>query len=76
MKKSILLPVLMAAMAACNNNAPANQTDSTLQNTTSGTPAVIHITGTYQGTLPCADCPGMDYQVSLYDDHTFSELVA
>jgi uncharacterized lipoprotein NlpE involved in copper resistance len=76
MNKSILLPVLMAAMAACNNNTPANQTDSTLQNITPGTPAVIHITGTYQGTLPCADCPGMDYQVSLYDDHTFSQLVA
>lgn len=76
MKKSVILPLLLAFITACNNNHPTQQTDSTLHNTTSGTPAATPITGTYQGTLPCADCPGMDYQVSLYDDHTFSELVA
>jgi uncharacterized lipoprotein NlpE involved in copper resistance len=76
MKKSVILPVLLATMAACNNNPSSQQTGSTLQNTTPATAVASHITGTYQGTLPCADCPGMDYQVSLYDDHTFSELVA
>jgi len=76
MKKSILLPIFLALAAACNNNPPASQTDSTLQKPAPGPSTAAHITGTYQGTLPCADCPGMDYQVSLYDDHTFSELVA
>lgn len=76
MKKSLVLAALIATMAACNNNHPAHQTDSTLQNTTTPPAVATHITGTYQGTLPCADCPGMDYQISLYDDHTFSELVA
>lgn len=71
MKQHFLLPVLLAVLAACNNNTA----DHHAQNTPKNTPAP-HITGTYQGTLPCADCPGMDYQISLYDDHTFSELVA
>jgi len=26
---------------------------------------------TFTGTLPCADCPGIDYHVDLFDDETF-----
>jgi len=26
---------------------------------------------TFLGTLPCADCPGIRYQLDLYPDHTF-----
>ncbi|PSL49546.1 putative membrane protein [Chitinophaga niastensis] len=73
MRTLILLSFLLATMAACNNNTSGNQAGSITRKTT---PATTHITGTYQGTLPCADCPGMDFQVSLYDDHTFSELVS
>ncbi|MCW3462641.1 copper resistance protein NlpE N-terminal domain-containing protein [Chitinophaga nivalis] len=71
-----LSSLLLATLAACNNNTPDNTsgTDSTTQ-VTHPVPTLA-INGTYQGTLPCADCPGMDYQVSLYDDHTFSELTA
>lgn len=29
--------------------------------------------GTYHGTLPCADCPGIDYQLTLNKDLTYSE---
>lgn len=29
--------------------------------------------GTYSGTLPCADCPGIDYQLTLSNDHYYSE---
>jgi len=76
MKNSIILPVLLTAFTACNNNTATTQNDSTLQHTTPGTATPTVITGTFQGTLPCADCPGMDYQISLFDDHTFHELVA
>ncbi|NML36402.1 hypothetical protein HHL17_04270 [Chitinophaga sp. G-6-1-13] len=77
MRKLICLTTLFAALMACNNN----QTSQTTTDSTAAgkqTPAAIttHITGTYQGTLPCADCPGMDYQISLFDDHTFTELVS
>lgn len=68
-------------IAACNSNQPsAGEADTTLNNngdsmvSTSAAPPPV--AGTYQGTLPCADCPGMDYQLSLYSDHTFNELVA
>jgi copper homeostasis protein (lipoprotein) len=27
---------------------------------------------TFVGKLPCADCPGIDYRLSLNPDHTFS----
>lgn len=30
-------------------------------------------TGTYYGTLPCADCPGIDYELQLNQDGTFRE---
>lgn len=26
---------------------------------------------TYRGTIPCADCPGIRYQLNLYDNHTY-----
>lgn len=28
--------------------------------------------GTYQGTLPCADCAGIDYTLTLNEDQTYS----
>ncbi|SEW18177.1 copper resistance protein NlpE N-terminal domain-containing protein [Chitinophaga arvensicola] len=76
MKKILLLPVLLSALAACNNNTTTSGSDSSVPHTPSATRTAPVLTGTYQGTLPCADCPGMDYQISLFDDHTFSELVA
>lgn len=76
MKKSFLLPVLFSALAACNHQDTTTGSDSTSQNTSPATRTTPNVIGTYQGTLPCADCPGTDYQISLFDDHTFSELVA
>jgi len=76
MKNSIILPVLLTAFTACNNNTATTPHDSTSQHPTPGTAPPTVLTGTFQGTLPCADCPGMDYQISLFDDHTFHELVA
>ncbi|MBC9931435.1 copper resistance protein NlpE N-terminal domain-containing protein [Chitinophaga qingshengii] len=79
MRTLIGLSALFAVLTACNNH-PTTQTgtDSATGGTTTpkATTTATHITGTYQGTLPCADCPGMDYQISLFDDHTFTELVS
>ena len=33
----------------------------------------INVDGTYQGILPCADCPGIDYQLTLKNNQTYSE---
>lgn len=35
-------------------------------------PALSALPATFIGTLPCADCPGIRYQLNLYPDHTFS----
>jgi len=31
--------------------------------------------GTYYGELPCADCPGINYELQLNDDKTYTEKV-
>ncbi|HKJ42115.1 MAG TPA: copper resistance protein NlpE N-terminal domain-containing protein [Sunxiuqinia sp.] len=36
-------------------------------------PRKTTLNGIYQGVLPCADCPGIDYQLILKNDHTYSE---
>ena len=35
-------------------------------------PAISGLPATFVGTLPCADCPGIRYQVNLLPDGTFS----
>ncbi len=75
MLRNVLFFALLTGLAACNNHS-AHQTQDSLQTHTTPSGSVTHITGTYQGTLPCADCPGKDYQISLYDDHTYQDLVS
>lgn len=50
----------------------------TTKTTHSGTADMAHNSrnsvdwaGTYQGTLPCADCPGIRYTITLNDDGTY-----
>ncbi len=31
-----------------------------------------HWAGTYEGVLPCADCPGIKTVITLKDDHTYT----
>lgn len=53
---------------------------SLLLSHTAGTPAASSVSSesslsvlpaTFVGMLPCADCPGIRYQVNLFPDHTF-----
>jgi uncharacterized lipoprotein NlpE involved in copper resistance len=34
-------------------------------------PDILGLPATFVGTLPCADCPGIRYQVNLFPDQTF-----
>ena len=36
-------------------------------------PPIEAPTGTFYGTLPCADCPGIRYELTLNDDETYVE---
>lgn len=31
------------------------------------------VSGTWQGTIPCADCPGIEYELTLKPDKTYRE---
>lgn len=35
------------------------------------TPSITNLPATFIGTLPCADCPGIVYQINLLPDRTF-----
>jgi copper homeostasis protein (lipoprotein) len=39
---------------------------------TADQPFLSRLPATFTGTLPCADCPGINYQLNLLSDHTFS----
>jgi uncharacterized lipoprotein YbaY/heat shock protein HslJ len=58
-KVSLLLQRVGAA-------APANA---------SAASALAQLPATFSGTLPCADCPGIHYQLNLHSDHTFSSTM-
>jgi uncharacterized membrane protein len=78
----LLLVILGIFTASCNGDSgQGNSTDSSaLPPSADSTGESISgpaskASGSYQGTLPCADCPGIDYQISLYDDHHYRELM-
>ena len=39
---------------------------------TAGGQTISGLPASFVGTLPCADCPGIVYQVNLFSDHTFA----
>lgn len=83
-KMKIFLPAfaLFAFMASCNNQATESQTtnnDSIIENTTPAVPDThnsqnsLTWNGTYKGTLPCADCEGIETTIVLNSDNTFEK---
>jgi uncharacterized lipoprotein NlpE involved in copper resistance len=75
--KKTLLSALVLITLACNNK-PANSGSESADNIgkTDSSHVFTPLHGTFQGTIPCADCPGINYQITLFDDHTYSELTA
>lgn len=74
MKTRILLPILAAfILSSCEKKeeevitrTPAEVVDDkhTAQNS-------LDIVGTYRGVLPCADCEGIETEISLLPDETY-----
>jgi len=61
------LVVLALIVGACQTKKiVSNQADSAHNSQNS-----LDWSGTYQGTLPCADCPGIRYVLTLKDDHSY-----
>jgi uncharacterized membrane protein/uncharacterized lipoprotein NlpE involved in copper resistance len=73
----IFTSILGIILAACGGNktAPAAADSSALLTPAHPDLGAHPPSGSYQGTLPCADCPGIDYQISLYDNNRYKTLM-
>lgn len=83
MKKLLLLAATVATLSACNQTAPKteNVPDSTITSLPDSSTAGVDTThtsqnsldwaGTYEGIIPCADCPGIKTSLQLNNDGTF-----
>lgn len=79
MKKIVLSLVLMAAvLVSCNEKKTTDTTEPKENTEEIPNPDPAHNAqnsldwfGEYTGTLPCADCEGIEYLVKLTEDNTF-----
>lgn len=77
MKKTMMMMAVavMALTAACTGkktaeNAAAQDTTSVVDSTTPSLDLAV-VAGTYEGTLPAADCPGIKTVLTLNTDSTY-----
>jgi uncharacterized lipoprotein NlpE involved in copper resistance len=77
--KIILAIAILAVISTSCNNSSERTTEKTMEGTA---PAVtdmhtaqisLDYTGTYKGKIPCADCEGIEMEITLNDDGTFIE---
>lgn len=68
--------MLAAAMLACTGgkNKPQANADSTKNETVDTANTAASYLGTYKGTLPAADCPGIETQLTVNADSTYELL--
>ncbi len=66
---SILLVPSLLFLNACGT--PAGEKNTALEATVKDPELAREAAGVYAGTVPCADCPGIDYRVNIKPDFTF-----
>jgi uncharacterized lipoprotein NlpE involved in copper resistance len=77
MKKIILFAftaIILTGCAGRGGNKAAQQEEAQAQTEDSVSGATLNTTtiaGTYKGVLPCADCPGIDNELTLASDSTY-----
>lgn len=84
MNKAIILVALLGLTISCGQsdskrNAPndslnvsnAENIDTTRIDTVHNSQNSVDWIGTYETTLPCADCPGIKTSLTLYENETF-----
>lgn len=78
-KKLVLMAAVVAALfvVSCNGKTTVNETDkdslSVVENDSLAADgvAIESLVGTYEGTLPAADCPGIKTVLTLNADSTY-----
>lgn len=80
MKTTAILLVTAALLASCSDQKK-EQTATEQQNVTTVQAPDMHnaenaldYQGTYKGTIPAADCPGINVTLTLGNDGTFEEI--
>ena len=77
MIESLLILAAALAMVSCGGNAQQKAAPAGPQQTTAAAPDMhtaetsLDYQGTYAGTLPAADCPGIEPRLTLKKDGTF-----
>ena len=78
MKESLLILAAALAMVSCGGNAQQKAATAGTQQTTAAAPDMhnaetsLDYLGVYKGTLPAADCPGIETTLTLKPDGTYS----
>lgn len=78
MKKNALILAAALALVACGGNAPKKKAAAETQTTTAAAPDMhtaetsLDYLGTYEGTLPAADCPGIQTTLTLAPDGSYA----
>jgi len=73
MKKTIFILsviLLTLGMNACKSNKTVKDSSIVVQ-TVHNSKISLDWEGTYSGVIPCADCPGIETQISLFYNNTF-----
>lgn len=72
MRCSAALAVLL--LVACTTAPPLERTDATTSpGSTHSSRTALDWAGRYTGTLPCADCPGIEVRLTLRDDGSYHQ---
>lgn len=78
MKKNVLILAAAFALVACGGNAQRKAVTADSQETVAAAPDMhtaetsLDYLGTYEGTLPAADCPGIQTTLTLDPDGTYT----
>lgn len=84
MKKLVILLLAVAAVAGCKNrnNAAVEVMETETEvlvpaaaDTTHTSQVSLDYTGTYKGTLPCADCQGIETTLTIANDSSFTRVM-
>lgn len=67
-KTATYATIVVFAVAACQTKKTSSQGGADPAHNSRNS---VDWAGTYQGTLPCADCPGIRYTITLNDDGTY-----
>ncbi|MEC3880941.1 copper resistance protein NlpE N-terminal domain-containing protein [Parapedobacter sp. 10938] len=68
LKAAACTMIVAFAISACQTKKTANSENADPAHNSMNS---VDWAGTYQGTLPCADCPGIRYTLTLKDDETY-----